>query len=290
MAYLDAHPNRNLAQQRPRRDKPSGVIVVHTAESALDEIGEDTGAEGVARYISERTTYGSYHRLADSDSVVAVARFEMTTYGDGTGSNDFAIHISFACRAADWPRMSRHRREAFIRNGAKAAAEAARWLRTEHGITVPARRISRAQSDQRVPGFISHAERDPSRRTDPGAEFPWRDFLGTYRSLMEDDMPTPTDLWDHPIPIYDGEKGEKRKARVVLSQTHNRAGDAREAAREANRSLSDLARLVGDVTLSDQERSVLAGEIAERTAQAVQRLDAAAVAERLEVTTKEQEQ
>lgn len=189
MAYLDDHPNRTLAQQRPRRDKPSGLIVVHTAESALDESSADTGAEGVARYISERTTYGSYHRLADSDSVVAVARFEMTTYGDGTGSNDFAIHISFACRAADWPRMSRERREAFIRNGARAAAEAARWLKAEHGITVPARRVSRAESDRRVAGFISHGERDPGRRSDPGPAFPWDLFLRFYAEEM---TPTPT--------------------------------------------------------------------------------------------------
>lgn len=187
MAYLDDHPNPNLAQQRPRRDRESGVIVVHTAESALDTIGEDTGAEGVARYIGTRTSYGSYHRLADSDSVVPVARFDMTTYGDGTGSNDHAIHISFACRAADWPHMSPERRAAFIRNGAKAAAEANAWLAEHRGITVPPRRISRAQSDQRVPGFISHGERDPGRRTDPGPAFPWADFIEQYAALTQED-------------------------------------------------------------------------------------------------------
>lgn len=188
MAYLDDHPNRNLNQQRARRDQPSGVIVVHTAESALDEIGEDTGAEGVARYIGVRTSYGSYHRLADSDSVVAVARFEMTTYGDGTGSNDHAIHISFACRASDWPGMSAERKAAFIANGAKAAREARDWLKREHGIDVPARRISRAQSDAKVPGFISHGERDPGRRTDPGREFPWDQFLNAYAANDQEDV------------------------------------------------------------------------------------------------------
>ena len=194
-AYLDDHPNRALSQQRPRRDRVSGVIVVHTAESALDALGEDSGAEGVARFISTRSSYGSYHVLADSDSVVQVARFEMTTYGDGTGSNDHAIHVSFACRAADWPHMSDARREAFLRNGARAAADVGRWLKSKHGITVPARRISRAESDRRVPGFISHGERDPGRRSDPGADFPWRQFLNHYAAEMggnqqseEDDM------------------------------------------------------------------------------------------------------
>lgn len=235
MAYLDDHPNRNLAQQRARRDTPSGLIVVHTAESALDEIGEDTGAEGVARYISQRTTYGSYHRLADSDSVVAVARFEMTTYGDGTGSNDFAIHVSFACRAADWPHMSRADREAFIRNGAEAAAEAARWLQRVHGITVPARRISRAQSDARVPGFISHGDRDPGRRTDPGPAFPWDLFLTTYADLMEDDdMPYTekqlTDIVRGAVAeelAADRKKDRDRMARIMgrLNQIRDQAKD-----------------------------------------------------------------
>jgi hypothetical protein len=232
-AYLDAHPNRNLAQQRPRREKPSGVLIIHTAESALDVIGEDTGAEGVARYISERTTYGSYHRLADSDSVVAVARFEMTTYGDGTGSNDHAIHISFACRASDWARMSPDRRTAFIANGAKAAAEAARWLKKHHGITVPARRITRPESDHRVPGFISHAERDPDRRFDPGAHFPWQHFLAYYAAEMagsqpdqseEDDMPSAREIadaiLDSPLNVFDP-AGNKTTANVTVREHYS---------------------------------------------------------------------
>lgn len=199
MAYLDDHPNRNLPQQRPRRDSASGVIVKHTAESALDTLGDDTGAEGVARYISERTSYGSYHVVVDSDSIVQVARFEMCTYGDGTGSNDHAIHISYACRAADWPSMSADRKAAFIRNGAQAAANAAAWLwdETEGGITIPPRRISRDDSDRKRPGFISHGERDPGRRTDPGPAFPWGLFLDTYADLITgDDMADYADQLD----------------------------------------------------------------------------------------------
>lgn len=232
MAYLDDHPNRRLAQQRPRRAKPSGLIVVHTAESAIDEIGADTGAEGVARYISERTSYGSYHRIADSDSIVDVARFEMTTYGDGTGSNDYAIHISFACRAADWPRMSKARRDAFIRNGARAAADAAAWVAEHHGITVPAERITRAESDRRAPGFISHAERDPSRRTDPGPSFPWADFLTEYAALTQEaDMPTAKEIakavvdeWEsRTLTIRDG---NGKRIEVTYKDALNRAANS----------------------------------------------------------------
>lgn len=185
MAYLDDHPPART-QFRQRYATPTGLIVVHTAESALDAIGEDTGAEGVADFIRRRSEPGSYHRLVDSDSIVALVRFEMAAYGDGTGSNEFAIHLSFACRAADWPGMDPARREAFLVNGARAAREAAGWLEREHRRAVPARRVTRDQSDQGAAGFISHGERDPGRRTDPGPAFPWDRFLTLY--AQEDDM------------------------------------------------------------------------------------------------------
>lgn len=182
--FLIDNPPKVRQFRRPRRATPSGVIVVHTAESILDMIGEDSGAEDVARFIANRSDFGSYHTLADSDSTVRVVPFDAEAYGDGTGSNPHAIHISFACKAAGWAGMSAERRAAMIHQGALAAAEAATWLLKEHGVAVPAMRISRADSERRLPGFISHAERDPARRSDPGAEFPWDDFFAEFVALM----------------------------------------------------------------------------------------------------------
>ena len=241
MAYLDDHPNQNLPQQRARRDQASGVIVKHTAESALDTLGDDTGAEGVARYISERTSYGSYHVVVDSDSIVQVARFEMTTYGDGTGSNEHAIHISYACRAADWPNMSAERKSAFIDNGAQAAANANAWLQSQRNITVPARRISRIQSDQKIPGFISHGERDPGRRTDPGPAFPWDLFIDTYAALTQED------------PMADYEKNlERIETKIDASKERDQAhrvADRKIAAAQAEQ----LGSLAEALSGSDQK-------------------------------------
>lgn len=239
MAYLDDHPNPNLAQQRARRDRPSGLIVVHTAESALDVIGDDAGAEGVARFISTRSDYGSYHRVADSDSVVDVARFEMTVYGDATGSNDFAIHLSFACHASDWPGMSAERRDAFLRNGAAAAREAAAWLERVHGITVPAERVTRAESDQRRPGFISHAERDPARRTDPGPAFPWDRFLTLY-SNEENDM-TPQQATQ----LTEALAAAKAAETAATAAADNSAKAVRLADRARRRTNAQVKRLMG---------------------------------------------
>lgn len=206
MAYLDSHPPARSQFRDPRREDPSGVVVVHTAENVMDTVGPDTGAEGVANYIRTRTTPGSYHDLVDKDSILDVVRYGCEAFQDGTGSNPHAYAVSFACSYLDWAKMSTSQRDAFVENGAQAAARYARWIRAENGTVIPARRITRAQSDARVPGFLSHAERDPARRKDPGnapGQFPWTQFLTRFAQIMgyastpgDDDMATaPSALW-----------------------------------------------------------------------------------------------
>lgn len=179
-AYLIDHPPR-VSQYGARSSwtpgRPTGLTVVHTAESVLDLIAPDTSAEGVAEFIRTRTTYGSYHDLADSDSVLQLVPYEYGAYQDGTGSNGMALSISFALAAADWPRLTREQQGRYLRNGARAFARQQAWLAAHGYPLTPLRRITRAQSAAGQPGFISHAERDPARRTDPGAGFPWGDFL-----------------------------------------------------------------------------------------------------------------
>lgn len=180
-AYLIDHPPA-ISQYGKRSSwtpgRPTGLTVVHTAESMLDLIGADTGAEGVAEFIRTRNTYGSYHDLVDSDTALQLVPYEFGAYQDGTGSNGMALSISFALRADDWPGLTPERRRAFLVNGARAFARQQAWLAANDYPRTPARRITRPQSDAGLPGFISHAERDPARRTDPGAQFPWVEFLG----------------------------------------------------------------------------------------------------------------
>jgi hypothetical protein len=220
---LIERPNPNLAQHRkPRRDEPSGVIVVHSAENTQDLVLPDAGAEGVASFISNRTDPGSYHRIADSDSVVAVMPFEWEAWHDGTGTNPHSIGISGAFRSGEWASIPQAWRDACVGNLALAAAEAAAWVQSMRGIDVPARRITVEQARARVPGFISHAELDPGRRTDPGASFPWDQFLAAYAWLRnptqeEDDM----DLTDR---LPNG-----NMVGDTLAWTHQRADEAHEA-------------------------------------------------------------
>ncbi len=182
-----------LEQNRPnrsqfrvgRRSAVKPVIVVHTAESGTDRAGADPKAENVANFIQTRSTAGSYHLLGDADSIIQLVRFSNEAFQDGTGSNRWAIGISLAMNAADWTSISSSRRDELTDTAAQMASIAADWL-VSQGLEAPAaRRISKSESDRSsASGFISHAERDPSRRSDPGRNFPWSDFLDRYQLLV----------------------------------------------------------------------------------------------------------
>lgn len=150
----------------------------------MDPLPSDASAEGVARFIQRRSDVGSYHDIVDSDSGIHLVRYTCEAFHDGTGSNPHSYGLSFACRAADWSTMSSTRRRAYIENGAKFASIYATWVKSTYNITIPSARITRPQSDRRIAGFISHAQRDPQRRTDPGQDFPWAEFLIRFRQLM----------------------------------------------------------------------------------------------------------
>jgi hypothetical protein len=200
MAWLDDHPPARSQFRRPRRADPSGVQVVHTAESTPDFVAFDGGAEAVAKFIQGRSDPGSYHDIADSDSCINLVGYDAEAFHDGTGSNPHSYGVSAATRADVWPLAPQAWRDGCIYQMAAASARYATWLRNRYGIVTPARRITRAESDARVPGFISHAERDPARRTDPGRAFPWDQFLNTFAQLIDSptkdwfDMATQADL------------------------------------------------------------------------------------------------
>lgn len=188
--YLIANPPRQR-QFRARNEKPSGLIVVHTAESTPDWVGHDSGAEAVAQFIQGRTDFGSYHVVVDSDSILPLVPFSLAAYGDGTGSNEFAIHISAATQAHKWNSAPKEWREETARNMGVAAGRAALWYKNRHNGEIPAWRVSREESEQRLPGFISHAERDPARRSDPGKDFPWSIMFEEFKQTVNPPAKTP---------------------------------------------------------------------------------------------------
>lgn len=239
MAYLDDHKPASQQFRDPRREAPSGVVVVHTAENTPDFVAFDGGAESVANFIAGRPDPGSYHDLVDSDSRINLVRYECEAFHDATGSNRHSYGVSVATRADVWPLAPERWRKGAVTNAARAAAIYAHWLHSRSGIIIPASRINRDQSEARKPGFISHHERDPARRTDPGAAFPWQYFLDKYTSFM-------ADLLHHPIPhpqeeemrIYDC---QGKPALLFANGTHQKLTKER---RDFLRSLNVTATVV----------------------------------------------
>lgn len=148
----------------PRRSQLSGVVGVHTAEGAMDTVGIDTGAENVANFIVNRSDYGSYHVIVDSDSAVRMAPDDYETWHIAADAHNWhAWGISAACRSVEWDpdsdwtkrtiaRMGKEIREFWIRNGFDPQF-CARWL-------------TRAQALAKVPGLIHHGVAQPSDRSD----------------------------------------------------------------------------------------------------------------------------
>jgi hypothetical protein len=178
-----------LETRRPARqqfDTDRALVtcyLVHTAENVLDQVGADTGAEGVAEFIATRKDAGSYHDLADADSTPEVIPPRWQAFHCRGGVNPWTMSLSFACRSVDWPRMTPERRTAFLVNGARVAVDRIDWIEAQPGFRTPTRprflirRITKAQAWAGETGFTSHGEMDPGRRTDPGPEFPWAEFL-----------------------------------------------------------------------------------------------------------------
>ncbi len=185
--YLEDNPPRRSQFRTGRRRAVKPVIVVHTAESGTDRQGADPKAENVASFIRGRSTAGSYHLVGDADSIVQLVDFKNEAFQDGTGSNQWAIGISLAMNAGDWPSLTSQRRTELATTAAQMAAMAATWLK-ERGLSAPAARLlTKAQSDRSdASGFISHARRDPARRSDPGAAFPWTEFFQIYQGFLAD--------------------------------------------------------------------------------------------------------
>lgn len=189
MTYLLFNKPQRLAQvnrQRRHKSTPSGVCVIHTAEGS--------GANNVANYILNRTSYGSYHRIIDASTTVKLAPWSAETF-HCRYTNPHSVGISAATFAANWNSLYKqpgdpgHR---IIDRMAIEAADFVRYMKKTHKTTVPVKRITRSDALNKKPGFLAHGDTDPGRRTDPGAQFDWTYFFARINHHLGNTPSTPS--------------------------------------------------------------------------------------------------
>ena len=172
--HLPAEP-----QWRNGRRDPGlkSLIEWHTSESH-----PSWGVFQLAEYITARTGAGSYHLIGDRHGqILQLIDFDNEAFGDRTGTNRTAIHCALVMRAGEWPTMPQSEIRKLTVVAARMAGIAADHIEARGLLRPAARLLTRDMSDlPDASGHISHARRDPVRRSDPGDKFPWNGVFELY--------------------------------------------------------------------------------------------------------------
>lgn len=171
-------PLDGTKQQSRGTKRAVAQVTLHTSENA-----PGTRNAALAGFIRGRSDYGSYHCIVDTfGDRLQLAGFWSKVW-HAPAVNGFAMGLSFVTRARDWNALSDRARTALVNAGAMEAHRYSRWCVANGAGAVPATRLSGAQARAGGRGFSTHGEIQPADRTDPGATFPWNQFLAEYRRL-----------------------------------------------------------------------------------------------------------
>ena len=183
--WLLDHPNPTPHFYTTRR-KPIQIIVLHTTEQLPDLVGQDDGAESVARYAATCTRKVSWHSTVDSDSIIPMLPDSYTAW-HVRDYNSIALGVEISTQARMWGSAPPRWVDATITNLADVIR---RWGELHQ---IPYHRIARANVNASSRGLVCHSDLDPARRSDPGADFPWALLWKKLGLTVEDDM-KPGDL------------------------------------------------------------------------------------------------
>lgn len=182
--YLLDNPNRHASASGDgpyrfhgflKAREAKRVVAIHTAENSPSV----TSAEAIARYFSTTDRAASYQTVFDSTGPVPLIPHDGVAYGI-RNFNTPTIHLSAATRTIYWGK-DKAWDDATIKHMAQALA------RVSRDFNIPIQRVSAGAARNGAKGVVSHAEMDPTRRSDPGAKFPWNQFM----SLAKGTEPEP---------------------------------------------------------------------------------------------------
>lgn len=209
--YLLEHRNPHGDHFYTSRNRPLLAIVVHITAGLQDTnlSGPDLSAENTARYCATTDRQVSWHSGSDTDTWVQLlpdsyTAWQVQNYNSSTYGHEISkLTDRWAGSDKEWVRRT-------LTVAARGLGPIARHHR------IPFRRASRAELDRAIRnggppvGFVAHADLDPTRRTDPGPDFPWQTFL----TLARGGAPLPTEgdddmaLWpDRDAYVLDTRKG-----------------------------------------------------------------------------------
>lgn len=154
----------------PERRTPIQGFVMHVPVAMQDIEGDDRTAEAVARFFATTSRIASAHVNIDADSAVDLLPINYTAF-HAKGGNSNGIGMEIGWDHDDWGKHPNRDYQVI----ARAAEWAAPWAAA---FQVPLRRVNANGWRNGMKGFISHEELDPTRRQDPGDNFPWDDYLG----------------------------------------------------------------------------------------------------------------
>lgn len=193
--YLLDKPKVGPRKWYATRKKPIQGVVVHIT-AGLEQLGpgDDHSAERTAEYARTTDRQVSWHSGADTDTAIRLLPPTYTAF-HCAGYNSSTLGLELSKRHTDWFGMSPEWVRKTLANGAKAVAD---WWPILYAEGVPLAKVTKAEWDDGEKGFISHAELDPGRRSDPGwvkgkDTFPWQQFFDAIAAAITPPSPTPED-------------------------------------------------------------------------------------------------
>lgn len=174
--YFEQHPQKLSQWGRTRRNGADTApqVGLHTYEATWS-------AEQGAKYLTERTTYGSYHWLTGLDKNIHLAPWSSETW-HAVNLNNWSVGVSVMWQAGKWGQLSAQNRATLINGMAMGAHLFSRWCVANGKGPVQARKLTREQALRRESGFIYHGDTQADR-SDPGPDFPLNEFLAEFRRL-----------------------------------------------------------------------------------------------------------
>lgn len=199
--YLLDHPNPH--GQHFYRTRRGSVLacVIHITASLEDLDGvDDSSAERIARYAATTERAVSWHSGSDSDSHLRLLPDTYTAF-HVKGYNSRTIGHEINKVNVDWESVP----DAWVTSTLENAADCLRHRLK--GLQIPLRWATKDELDRAIRvggkpvGLIDHESLDPTRRRDPGRNFPRQRFLDL---LAETPTPVPTpEPTPEPIPEDD---------------------------------------------------------------------------------------